>query len=252
MPAIHGVVQKLHAGVEFCRASRVLIVEQARVAANLAQLRELGENLELVLLKLLWRVLVLQLQRQPVLVGLVQLVLFASHARIYDTFVFLWQICQHVGLESAQDKRGDHALQPMCRVALAGLHGSGEALGERIHAAQDARHKEVEDAPQLDEAVLDGRARERQASVGLQTFYRFGHLGAGVLDVMGFVEHRAREANVCIRLDIALEQVVGRHEHVMGGCGANHCDPYRFGADHGCGIELRGEAGELRHPVIHE
>ena len=194
----------------------------------------------------------LQLQRQPVLVGLVQLVLIASHARIHDTFVFLWQICQHVGLESAQDKRGDHALQPMCRVALAGFHRPGEALGERIHAAQDARHEEVEDAPQLDEAVLDGRACERQATVGLQTFYRFGHLGAGVLDVMGFVEHRAREANVCIRLDIALEQVVGRHEHVMGGRGANHCDPYRFGADHGCGIELRGEAGELRHPVIHE
>ena len=186
------------------------------------------------------------------MVGLVQLVLFASHACIHDALVFLWQVGQNVGLESAQDKRGDHALQPMRRVSLAGLYGSGEALGERIHAAQDARHEEVEDAPQLDEAVLDGRARERQASVGLQAFHCLGHLGAGVLDVMGLVEYHAREANVCIRLDIALEQVVGRHEHVMGGRGANHRRPCRLGANHGCGIELWGEADELRHPVVHE
>ena len=71
MSAIHGVVQKLHAGVELGRATCVSVVEQARVAADLAQLRELGENLKLVFLELLGRVLVLQLQRKPVLVGLV-------------------------------------------------------------------------------------------------------------------------------------------------------------------------------------
>ena len=52
MPAVECAVHELHARIEFGAPRLVILVVQTRVAADLAQLGELGEHLELVFLKL--------------------------------------------------------------------------------------------------------------------------------------------------------------------------------------------------------
>lgn len=52
MSAVECAVHELHARIEFGAPRLVILVVQTRVAADLAQLGELGKHLELVFLKL--------------------------------------------------------------------------------------------------------------------------------------------------------------------------------------------------------
>ena len=79
---------KLHAGVELGGAARVVAVEQARVAAQLAQFRELREDLQLRSRKILGQLLG-DAARELARARPVQLVLFAGHLRVDDVLVFL-------------------------------------------------------------------------------------------------------------------------------------------------------------------
>ena len=75
-----------------------------RVAADLAQLGELGEYLELVLLKL-GCLAMLHLLGDAVLVGQVELALLAGELRHDSVFDLLGQVGHHVFLNTAQHKR---------------------------------------------------------------------------------------------------------------------------------------------------
>ena len=54
--------------------------------------------------------------------------------------------------------------------------------------AEHAGVEELEEAPQLAQVVLDRRAAEREAMVGLEQAGGLGGLGGGVLDRLRFVE----------------------------------------------------------------
>ena len=56
--------------------------------------------------------------------------------------------------------------------------------------AEDAGHGKAEDAPEIEQAILDGRAGEGEAVIGLQRAGGLGGLRVGVLDVLRLVEDR--------------------------------------------------------------
>jgi len=60
---------------------------------------------------------------------------------------------------------------------------------EVVAAAEQARHQEVEQRPQLAEVVLDRGARQAHAVAGGEPAHRLGDLRAVVLDRVGLVEH---------------------------------------------------------------
>ena len=81
-----------------------------------------------------------------------------------------------------------------------GIGPSGFVLLEEVGlAAKVARLHEVHDAPQVEQAVLQGRAGEGQALVDVQLFHRLSDLGRGVLDKLGLVQDHGAEGELLER-----------------------------------------------------
>ena len=92
-----------------------------------------------------------------------------------------------VGLQAAQDV-GAHQI---AQRRVGGVRPVGEALdevGELLGRPEQARIDEVEDRPQVAEAVLDRRAGQRDAGIGLERLDRLGLLGRRVLDRLRLVD----------------------------------------------------------------
>jgi hypothetical protein len=71
---------------------------------------------------------------------------------------------RRVALEAPQDERPHDAAQARGGFVVAiPLDGHGEVAAEGLERPQETRICELEDRPQLGEAVLDGRARQREA-----------------------------------------------------------------------------------------
>ena len=251
VPAIDRVAHELHAGVELGAPAGVIVVVQARVAADLAELGEFGQNLELLLLELLGLTM-LHLLGDTVLVGKVKLALLALQMREDGVLDLLGQVGDHVLLDAAQHEGRDEGLEAARRVALGMLDRALEALGETLMRAQEPRHQEVEDAPELGEAVLDRRTREREPHGGRQAFGRAGDLGERVLDVLGLIEHDAGETLLRVLVDVATHEVVRGHEHLVPRRARDRHATLLLGAHDGRGVERGREAVELDHPVIDE
>ena len=83
-----------------------------------------------------------------------------------------------------------------------------EALGKRLTRPQKARHQKVEDAPELGQAVFDGRARQGKAHTGWQALGGARYLRERVFNVLGLVEHNAGKVLLGILVDIAAHEVI--------------------------------------------
>ena len=79
---------------------------------------------------------------------------------------------------------------------------------------QKARHEELEQRPQLEKVVFDGRAREAQAHAGVDAAHGAGCDGIGVLDVLGFVKNNGVELVFFHLLQIAPQQGVGGDDKI--------------------------------------
>ena len=251
MSAVECAVHELHARIEFGAPRLVILVVQTRVAADLAQLGELGEHLKLVFLKL-GRLAVLHLLGDAVLICQVQLALLASklsHDSVLDLF---GQIGHHVFLDTAQHKRRHERLQASGAIALGVLNGALKALGKRLARPQKARHQKVEDAPELGQAVFDGRARQGKAHAGRQALGGARHLGERVFNVLGLIEHHAGKVLLDVLVDIAPHKVIRRHDHVMLGHAGDLHATLRLGAHDGAHIQRGRKALQLGSPVVHE
>ena len=251
MPAVERAVHELHASVELGAPRLVVLVVQMRVAADLAQLGELGEHLELVLLKLVGFAM-LHLLGDAILVGQIELALLAGKLRHDGVLDLLGQVGHHVFLNAAQHKRRHECLQASGAIALGVFDRALKALGKRLARAQKARHQKVEDAPELGQAVFDRRARQGKAHTGGQALGGACHLGERVFNVLGLVEHHAGKVLFGILVDIATHEVIRGHDHVMlGGPGYLHA-AQRLGTHDGARIERRGKALQLGSPVVDE
>jgi hypothetical protein len=79
----------------------------------------------------------------------------------------LGEILGDLLLRAAQDEGVDRRAKTLRGLVVARLDGPREALLELVERAEQARRDEVEDAPDLGEAVLDRRAREGEAPPAL-------------------------------------------------------------------------------------
>ena len=127
------------------------------------------------------------------------------------------------------------------------------ALAEPLVAAEEPGHEEVEDAPELREAVLHRRTREREPQTGAQALHGAGGLGGVVLDVLGLVEHHHAPIDAGELRAIDAHAIVGGHDHAglaaRTGQQRLAVRARSLQSDH---RHIGSEAGELVGPVEHE
>ena len=194
----------------------------------------------------------LHLLGDAVLVCQVELALLAGELCHDGVLDLLGQVGHHVFLNTAQHKRRHERLQASGAIALGMLDGALKALGKRLARPQKARHQKVEDAPELGQAVFDGRARQGKAHAGRQALGGARHLRERVFNVLGLIEHHAGKILLDVLVDIASHKVIRRYDHVMLGHAGNLYTTLSLGAHNGAHIERRGKALQLGGPVVHE
>ena len=217
LAGVHGRFHDLCDGVQLCRVPGVVLVQKARVAAQLAQLRQLGEHLHFALVELLVvAVVLLQGQRvaQLLLVGGVQALLLGLHGDVHHRFQLVGQVLQHVGLQAAQHERCHEGAQTAGGVLVASGDVQLEVLAEAHVGSQKPGHEEVEDAPQLAQTVLHRRSGQREAVARPHALRGARRLGGVVLHVLRLVERAAVEFAPGEVLRVDAQQVVGGDQHV--------------------------------------
>ena len=194
----------------------------------------------------------LHLLGDAVLVCQVQLALLAGELSQDGVLDLLRQIGHHVFLDTAQHKRRHERLQASSVVTLGVLDRAFEALGKRLARAKQARHQKVEDAPELGQAVFDGRARQGKAHADRQALCGARHLRERVFNVLGLFEHHTGKVPLDVLVDIAPHKVIRRYNHVVLGNAGNLHATLGLGAHNGAHVERRGKALQLGGPVVHK
>jgi hypothetical protein len=82
----------------------------------------------------------------------------------------LGEVLGDLVLGAPQDERVDRRAQPLRRLVVALLDRASEALLELVERAEQPRRDEVEDAPDLGQAVLDRRAGEGEPTLRASRF----------------------------------------------------------------------------------
>ena len=207
MPAIDRLEDKLRAGLKLRGRAVIPLKAQARVAADLPQLGELSQNLELFSLELFTH-LVLNLKREAILGGEIELPLLGFHLRIDDAFGLFGKVGKDLGLETTEDEGTDRAAKQVRGIVLAGLDGALVTLGELVARPEVAGHEEIENAPKLRQAILDRRSRQGEAHVGIKALRALSDLRFRILYILGLIKNHAREVTPRVNLDIASQQVI--------------------------------------------
>ena len=165
------------------------------MAADLAQPREGGQHVHLALVEALLGHGLHDLLAAAAQFGQVELALLVAQLAVAALLDAVGQILRDVLLQPAQQQRAQLGREPAPGDAL-GRFGILAArlvgLGEMLLVAEVAGLDEIHDAPQIEQAVLQRRAGERQAVLGLQLLDRLGDLRAGVLDELRLVQDRRR------------------------------------------------------------
>ena len=158
LAAFHGACHQFHDGIELRAVAAIVLEQQTRVAAQLAQLHEFGKHLHAgnVFACITFRLTLLalaalagQLLAQALLVSMIELQLLALHGGVHDAFQLVGQVGEHIGLAAPEQKRPHDGAQAGGNVLFAAHDGQLEAFVEARVRPQKARHQEVEDAPQL-------------------------------------------------------------------------------------------------------
>src|SRR5262245_7070709 len=74
---------------------------------------------------------------------------------------------------------------------------------------------EIHDAPQIEQAIPQRRAGDREGLFRLQSFYRRRHRRAGILDELRLVENDGAESKLLKFLEIAAQERVIGHDQVV-------------------------------------
>ena len=124
------------------------------------------------------------------------------------------EVGRDLGLHAAEQEGPHHAGEGEAALGVAvALDGGGEAPAEGRRGAEEARHDDAEEAPELGEAVLDGCAGEGDAGVRLEGRRRLRALGVGVLHGLGLVEDDGGPGEAAQGL-VAHEDVPGGDDEV--------------------------------------
>ena len=110
-----------------------------------------------------------------------------------------------IGLETTEEEVRDGAAEAV---------GVGIALGEVATGAEEVGVEEVEDGPEVVEAVLDGGAGEGEAVRGGERAGGLGLAGGGVLDELGFIENEGLPLDAAEAGVVAPEITIGGEDDV--------------------------------------
>ena len=211
------------AGRQACRAEPGHIhLEQPRVAADLAELEQRIEDGHLTLGHALafhiGKHLLAELARQ----GGVQLDLLVGHGAVGDVFHLGRQILGHFDLGAAQNERLDPRTQVFERFAVSVANGFDDAALEGMLRAKKARHQKLEQRPQLEQVVFNGRTRKAQAHARLDGPHRTRGDRIRVFDVLRFVKDDGVEEMLFEFLQIPAQQRIGGDDELGPGHFAEH------------------------------
>src|SRR5690606_14205905 len=227
-----------------------LELHQARVAGYLAQAGERGEDLDLRL----GDALLVDLGQDALAdLGedlLVEHGLIVLEGHDHLLLDLLGQVSGDVRLEAAQDEGADGRAQARHRLLVATLDGPRHLLFVGLEAAEQPRRDEVEDAPDLAEAILDGRARQGEEPLARELLGRAGRVAHRVLDVRRLVEDDVAQAEAREQPLVPAQERVARDHHVGRLEGLAALFTVRALPDDG--LEARRELLDLAGPVGHD
>ena len=204
MSVVHRFPYDIHAGFHFCRAAGVVFVKQRRVAAYLAQPRQLRQNADSVLAKRFFR-RVFQAVAQLLYMSVVQLFLLRIHFGDNDIIQLFGQLVQNVRFQTAQYKRRNHAAQPRKRGFVPVAYNRYlKFVAEPLIIVQKTGHKIVEYAPKLAETVFYRRSGKGKARFCAYSLDRLCALCKVVLDVLCLIDYLKTETDVAVKLRVAL------------------------------------------------
>ena len=189
--------------------------EEARVARRLTEPREAGEDLDVALRHALTLDLAHDLRAHFLEDRRVERRLLAGELAELIGLDLLGEILRDLGLRAAEDERVDRGAEALGGLLIARVDGTRVTLLELVERAEQAGADEVEDRPDLGEAILDRRAGEREAALGLEALGGARRGAERVLDVLRLVEDRVAEIELGEELLVATEQRVAR-DHDVG------------------------------------
>ena len=203
VPVFRHAGAKLEAGFQLAAFAPVVLKAEARVAADLAQAGQLGQNLQLPLRLGRERLASLRGFRE------VNLALFFRKRNSADVLRFRRQLFEHVFFEPAEQKRlYQQAEPPLCRRVAALYNGLFQLCEERSVGKQVSRHQKIEEVPEFAEAVFNRRARHDKPLAAVDLFHSLGDGGRLVLDGLPLVQHAAVKFPLFVQGDVALQEVV--------------------------------------------
>jgi hypothetical protein len=189
-------------------------VVQLRVAGQLAQPGQRAEHLEALLL--LVHVLLRQARNRGDPGVVVEAALRTGQGDELANLGARRKLGRHLVLGPSQDERPrDSRERGQALGVLVALDGRGEALAERLPAPEEARREHPEQAPQLAEVVLERRAAQRHAPVGLEVSRRARTPRRRVLDRLRLVHDQRGEAHLTELLRVQDEQPPAANQHVV-------------------------------------
>jgi hypothetical protein len=164
------------------------------VTANLAQPQQRPENMKALLVEL-----TVGLEAEDELArtfefGVVKGFLLAFHFTQQILLHAVGQILFHLRLGAAQQKR-PHARGEAA--AGKGIVLAVEAAEKMRLIAQRAGHGKCEDAPQIEQAVFNRRAGQREAMLGLQHAGGLRGLRTWILNVLCFIQNCRQPGHTC-------------------------------------------------------
>lgn len=125
-------------------------------------------------------------------------------------------------VESFESERtGLLLLRRALRIPTGG-DGLAEAVVERLFRTEETGHEEVEEAPQLEDVVLDGSTGEDETMDGSKRLDSLGELRLPVLDDVTFVKDAVVPIDLAEPLGVVASDVVGRDDAVVLGDGTNN------------------------------
>ena len=140
---------------------------------------------------------------------LVEADLLGGHRAVVELVDAVGQLGGHVGLGLRAAEHEDAVERSQRRLAVA-----GELRHELRAGADEPGVAEVEDRPQVAEAVLDRRAGERELAVGRDASQLLAGLVGRVLDRLRLVEDQPLPRQLGKRVDVADRGAVGGDDDV--------------------------------------
>lgn len=184
--------------------------DEAGVAADLAEFEEGVEDDDLGALEAQAIDLLAHALFHGQADGFVEVALGGGEFDLADDFGFRGEFLGHLVLASAEEEGADAAGEFLtARLVLIAFDGVAEVGTEGAFITEEAWEEEAEEGPEFAEVIFHGGAGHAEPMASLEAGDHLGGVGAGVFDVLGFVEDDAVVGGFGEDFGVAAEEGVG-------------------------------------------